>query len=237
MTSETPTGAAMGAIARASKEWTSSLIDVGGNNGLLYFKQTSSVIDLTNAEGTAYQRLLEGKQVRLESLFRQPTDLVQAEKDCLKLQRRQREATEEYGVSVTYLAVGFASWSTDGNETANTAAETTIGKRSTTPPNAPVLLRSLQIERRRGAQDSWMLTLTDDFQLNSVLLHVLRHGGTPVDEELLLDALELGAGACLQRLVEACMNIKGFTMDNSSVLGVFSYQKQPWCVMSKTLPR
>lgn len=227
MTSETPTGAAMGAIARASKEWTSSLIDVGGNNGLLYFKQTSSVIDLTNAEGTAYQRLLEGKQVRLESLFRQPTDLVQAEKACLKLQRRQREATEEYGVSVTYLAVGFASWSTDGNETANTAAETTIGKRSTTPPNAPVLLRSLQIERRRGAQDSWMLTLTDDFQLNSVLLHVLRHGGTPVDEELLLDALELGAGACLQRLVEACMNIKGFTMDNSSVLGVFSYQKQP----------
>ena len=220
-------GATELALSRASHEWRSSLIDVGGTNRLLHFKKTSAVIDLQEAEGSAYEQLLGGQTLRLERLFPRAEALSKARRACAALYRRQREATEEYGVSVAYLAIGFASWSMGHNNALNEAEEEETGTRPSARPNAPVLLRPLQIERRRGTQDSWQLALVDDFQINSVLLHVLQYAGAVVDEEQLLDTLDDGIEACFEHLTEACGDIAGFSIADGAVLGAFSYQKQP----------
>lgn len=57
------------AIESASKEWKNSLLDVGGNNRLLYFKQTSGQLDLKKANEEALQQLLGGKSVPVTRLF------------------------------------------------------------------------------------------------------------------------------------------------------------------------
>ena len=48
------------AIERASKEWKNSLLDIGGNNRLLFFKKASGQIDLSEADQSSVQQLLEG---------------------------------------------------------------------------------------------------------------------------------------------------------------------------------
>lgn len=214
-------------LSRASQEWKSSLIDVGGTNRLLHFKKTAAVIDLETADESVYERLLTGQTVRINTLFPEAESLSQARRACAALHRRQREATEEYGVSVTHLAVGFASWSVDENEGLSDAEEEETGGRPSGRPNAPVLLRPVHVERRRGTQDSWQLTLVDDFQVNSVLLHVLNHAGIDIDEEDLLDALDDGIKACFDRLKDACTSVTSFSITGGPVLGTFSYQKQP----------
>jgi very-short-patch-repair endonuclease len=227
-----------GAILRASNEWRSALIDVGGNNRLLYFKPNASTIDLTSASQAGVAKLLSGATVRLSELFSDATTLRLAQRACTALARKQREATEEFGVSVAYLAVGLATWDPEGNEAVAAAevAELTsdASKPATRPkylnPSAPVLLRPLELSLRKGAQDSWELRLDEDFQLNGVLEHVMNADLDRLDaEEILLsdDGITAGVDEMLDEVEAACDDVPGFTVDRKMFLGAFSYLKQP----------
>ncbi|HLP23005.1 MAG TPA: AAA domain-containing protein [Microbacteriaceae bacterium] len=198
-------------MRRASEEWRKSLIDVGGGNRLLFFRQTATTIPLAQADPRAVQNLVEGDRVSLRNLFPKQEDFAKAQKACAGLDRRQRQAQEEYGLSVLYLAVGFATWQ----------AEST----TTVTPNAPVLLRSLQLEKKRGAQENWFLQVDEEIQLNSVLEHLLNADKKRINEEFILDA-EGDDDLSLDRFEAACADVPGFLLSRSLTIGAFSYQNE-----------
>lgn len=97
-------------VEAAAQEWRSSLIDVSGNNRLLYFKRTGATLDLAEASPAAVAELLSGETVRLPQLFNDPIRFTAAQKACKSLAAKQREAREEYGVTVAFCAMGLATW-------------------------------------------------------------------------------------------------------------------------------
>lgn len=219
--------------ASASKEWRSSLIDVSGNNRLLYFRKTQSMIDLHTARASGLEKLLGGSTVRLTELFGEGPDLESAKRSCKQLERKQRESREEYGVSVAYLAIGLASWDPAASA-AIAKAESEETERSLAAsrerrPSAPVILRPLELSLRRGAQNSWELRLEEDFQINGVLQHVVNADQIRIadDENLELDSASTeSVGAALDRIAERCDDIADFTIAHKMYLGTFSYMKQ-----------
>ncbi|GAA4682695.1 AAA domain-containing protein [Frondihabitans cladoniiphilus] len=227
-------------IEAASQEWRNGLIDVGGNNRLLYYRETSSTIDLDAASSTSVARLLAGDVVRLADLFTTPETLQKAQRACALLAKKQQEATEEYGVSIAYLAAGMCSWDPEGSPERAEAVATELAvddavdgqskRPKYTRPHAPVLLRSLELTHRRGAQEAWDLRLIDEFQVNGVLTHVLNADQERVDDD---DILEHDAGdlpsieAMLEQLEEDCWDVADFEVENTLILGTFSYTKQP----------
>lgn len=235
--------AATASLSRASQEWKSALIDVSGTNRLLHFKKTSTTLDLSVANETAVLRLLKGGTVSIRDLM-SGIELDKARRACAALARKEREATEEYGVSVTYLALGFATWNPETNRALHDAEaaeldQPAIALRKGPTPNAPVLLRPVQITRRRGVTDDWYLQLTDDYQLNGVLVHVLNFGVQRVDGDDLLDTAEAlegltdiagfraALGDVRSELESDCREVDGFLTNSDLVIGTFSYQKQP----------
>jgi len=237
-------------VERASVEWRSALIDVSGTNRLLFFKPTAATLDLSAVPDQAMAELLSGTTVRLSRLFPDAARLAAAQRACKALAAKQREATEEYGVSVAFLALGLATWhrnpddaltGTDADPTTGEtqatgaeSAEPAPGRRSSakaqTPPSAPVLLRSLDLNVRPGALDSWELTLTGEAQLNPVLVHVLASQGVRLDEEETLEAGDDARGdltPIYDHVRKECADVAGFRIGEQRLLGAFSYLKQP----------
>ena len=232
-------------ISRASQEWKSALIDISGTNRLLHFKPTSTTLDLASATERGLQRLLRGDAVAVRDLYADRVGADRVARAAAALHRKQREATEEYGVSVTYLALGFATWDPESNRGLAEAEAEELGEQAPTrvrrgpTPNAPVLLRPVEITRRRGVTDDWELKLVDDFQGNGVLLHVLNFDRPRISEEKLLEPMadfdspttasdiESTLHDVLDVLHGGCSDIAGFAAQPHMVIGTFSYQKQP----------
>jgi hypothetical protein len=58
-------GGRRAAVARAAKAWTGQLIDLGGRNNLLYYRDLRrGMLELTKADARAFADLLHGKRVR-----------------------------------------------------------------------------------------------------------------------------------------------------------------------------
>src|SRR5213592_1384858 len=58
-------------VQRAVKEWTAALIDLGGRNNLLRYRDLKAgTLDLTNASPNAVTALLQGKAIKTSTLFR-----------------------------------------------------------------------------------------------------------------------------------------------------------------------
>lgn len=225
-------------IEAASKEWRSALIDVGGNNRLLYFKSNASTIDLSSLSPGPMSKLLSGTTVRLSELFANAVDLKKAQRACAALARKEREATEEYGVSVAFLAVGLATWDPEASQAIAEAEEEELsdpsdvksGRPRYTRPSAPVLLRPLAISRKRGAQDAWELRLDEDFSLNGVLSHVMNADRQRLDDEGILDlddGTRHGIDSMLEDIEDSCSDVEDFEIERKFFLGAFSYLKQP----------
>src|SRR6478672_3179590 len=57
-------------VQRAVKEWVGALIDLGGRNNLLRYRDLrAGTLDLTSANSSAVAALLEGKSIKTSSLF------------------------------------------------------------------------------------------------------------------------------------------------------------------------
>lgn len=229
-------------IKRASAEWRSALIDVGGRNPLLYFRPVKNTLNVDDSPKSAFDKLLSGEQIALKELFPERKEFENASKSCAVLAARQRLANEEFGVPIAFLAFGMATWDPDStaslsetpslggeNRDADVSAPSTGRQALTQRPNAPVLLRPIQIERKRGAQDSWQLQLIDDALVNGVLVHVMNRDRIRIDEGRILeiDDGEAQSLVAMVRAVEAsCADIEGFQIDPTALIGLFSYQNQ-----------
>lgn len=170
---ETPPKDRAARVRAAIKAWTAQLIDLGGRNTLLYYRdQKVGTLDLTAAEETVVGNLLGGRPIRLSTLFPDPMKRAEAMKRARRIHAKAKEQYEERGILTLYLGCGLATWRTD---------------KSTSTPNAPVLLRAATITARGVAADDFDLVLSGEMEVNPTLLHLLEteFGNTFNQDELL----------------------------------------------------
>jgi hypothetical protein len=207
-------------IGAAVHAWTNELIDVGGRNNLLFYRDLrTGTLDLGAAREPTIEALLAGKPVRLSNLFPD----VEQRKDALRRARaiysKAREHFEEKGIATLFIACGMATWK---------------NPRSTSEPMAPVLLRSAEFHQRGAAQEDFELVLTGEMEVNPILLHVFKSDfARDIAQETLLDRLDgvIDTPWELQEVyswlaTEARM-IPGFGVRDRMVIGNFLYAKLP----------
>lgn len=205
-------------ISAALQRWVDALIDLGGRNNLIYYRDLKvGTLDLAEADPPALTQLHSGRPVRLSRLFPpglRPTSPVNSAR---KIHDKIRELDEERGIRAGYLAIGMATW-TDPE-----------GRRT---PNAPVLLRAVALRPVGGAKDDFEIELADEAELNPVLVHLFEAlFGTQIDADELASLVDLTAGQdprpVYEALTKAARQISGFAIDHREVIGTFTYAKLP----------
>lgn len=225
-------------MSDAIDSWKRQLIDLGGRNTLLYFRDLRrGTLDLSAgtesrnggqpsllppAEDSStpidrsLEQLLSGRPVRLSQLFPDPDPQSDAARRARAIHAKARENDEERGLETLYLAYGLATW-TSG--------------RSAATPNAPVLLYRLAMTPIGATAEDFTLQIDDEPEANEALLHLLE-----TDFNIDLDADELLANidesptareAVLQGFAQACAAVRGFSVTPRAVVGNFSYAKLP----------
>jgi hypothetical protein len=111
-------------VAAAVEVWTGELIDLGGRNTLLYYKDLKSgTVSLDEADEVAVESLLGSQTVRLSNLF--GDDLGPLARRARTVRAKAAENFEERGIQTLFLAWGMATWT---------------NMRGTATPAAPILL-------------------------------------------------------------------------------------------------
>lgn len=212
----------------AAEEWRSQLIDVGGNNRLLYFKPNASTLNFEEASREGLSKLLAGEEVLLSKVFTEAKSYETALKAAKSLSKKQKEALEEYGVPVAFMGIAMAEFPF-GEDSAPNKDPEKLGARARIT-NAPIILRAAEISQRRGSSDSWSLKLSEDLQLNGVLIHVLMTLGVDIDEDEILGSKldeEKSVQMILKDFETKTSKISNLKIQTNMILGAFSYQKQP----------
>jgi hypothetical protein len=206
-------------VERAAAVWSSQVVDLGGRNTLLYYRDLRvGTLDLTpspTVDATGVRMLLMGRAVRLSQLL-VPEELAANAKRARTIAAKAAENYDERGLQTLFLALGTATWTST---------------RSEAVPAAPVLLAPLRLTARGGAAEDFDLALADDWDLNPTLVQVLR-----TDFQLTVDVDDVvGDGAnpaaALARLREVARpEVAGFDIVERLVVGNFSYAKQPMAI-------
>jgi REase_MTES_1575/AAA domain/Protein of unknown function (DUF4011) len=206
-------------VRDAVTRWRGQLIDLGGRNTLLYYRDLKAgTLDIGEADEVARASLLDGRRIALGQLFPEPERRAQALRRARTIRNKARELVEERGIESCFLAIGMATWA---------------NPKGTTVPAAPVLLRSAVVRARGAAEDDYDLALTGEVELNPTLVHLLATDfGVELDAEQIEELLDLSAGfdptPVFERLVkEAAGRVRGFAVSSRFVLGTFSYAKLP----------
>jgi very-short-patch-repair endonuclease len=208
-------------VGRAIKTWTGELVDLGGRNTLLYYRDLKQgTLDLgpgSGASPAAVAELLSSHLVRLSTVFGDAAMAVAARR-ARTVKAKATENYEERGLQTLFLAWGMATWR-------NTRGAAT--------PAAPVLLRQAALSARSGAGEDFELALPGEWEINPTLLHMLRtEYGIELgrDETLgLLDQETVPPDPSLlfDHLAKVSSDILGFQITERIVLGNFSYAKLP----------
>ena len=205
-------------MAAAVRTWQRHLVDLGGRNTLLWYRDLpSGTLDLTTAHPGGLAKLLAGAPTKLSDLAREPAALDEARRRVRTIRAKTLELHEERGITAGFIAVGMATWQVPG---------------APRPPCAPVLLRSCVLKPTGAAQQDFDIDLGDDVELNPVLEHYLRsEQGIELDAESLEEMATVARGfdprpvfAALGRI---CERIPAFEIAPRLVLGTFSYAKLP----------
>lgn len=232
MAASSPDVARLQRVTEAVAAWTRQLIDLGGRNTLLHFRDLKQgTLDLgpgSGADAEAVQKLLGGGTVRLSSIFGGPSLFTpdagsgitpaQAAKRTRVIRAKAQENFEERGLETLLLGYGMASWE-------NTRGSTT--------PAAPIVLRALQLNPRGSAAEDFDMACVDDFEVNPALIHRLSvEFGVSVDSNELVELLdpespEPDLEPVLRALSDAAAEVPGFVISDRVVVGNFSYAKLP----------
>jgi hypothetical protein len=210
-------------VAAARAAWTRHLVDLGGRNTLLWYRDLpTGTLDLTTTHPGGVAMLLSGRPTRLSDLVREPAALVEARRRTRAIAAKSRELAEERGILTGFLAIGMATWT----------VRLPDGRPAARAPAAPVLLRACSLRPTGAAQGDYVLDLGTEVELNPVLVHYLAsEQGIVVDEDR-LEALAT-AGPTFDpypvyaALAEACAAVPDFSVSPRLVLGTFSYAKLP----------
>jgi hypothetical protein len=206
-------------VRRAVDAWKKQLIDLGGRNNLLAFRDLKAgTLDFSTADSRAFNDLIAGKSVPLSRLWRDPEQLADAERRGRTIHKKALEHLEERGVETLFLAYGLASWRP--------------GALSLKNPKAPVLIRPAALVPRGAAQQDFELVLVGEMLVSDTLLHVLatEFDCRPDSDQLKVDGVidtreELSSA--LDWLEHEARRVPEFAIERRAVLGTFSYMKLP----------
>ncbi len=205
-------------VAAAVKVWQRTLVDLGGRNTLLWYRDlTAGTLDLTTAHPGGVSMLLAGRKTRLSDLFREPGALDEARHRARAIRAKTLELQEERGIAAGFIAIGMATWTVP---------------RAVRPPAAPVLLRTCALRPTGAAQDDFEIVLGPEAEFNPVLGEYLRsEQGIEVDGDALADLAEVGNAfdpyPSYAALTHACAAVPDFSVAPRLVIGTFSYAKLP----------
>ena len=148
-----------------------------------------------------------------------------AVKSLKAINTRARVASEEFGIHLTHVATGFATWPGPAR---TTPTEEKLDRVTSAAVRAPVLLRQVNVVVRPGSVYGFELMLTGEAQVNGVLLHLLdAQHGLHIDDVALLEHAADDA-ALFAALTRACTTaLPGFAVSNETLLANFTYAEQP----------
>jgi very-short-patch-repair endonuclease/DNA polymerase III delta prime subunit len=208
-----------GLVQKASTDWKSALVDLGGRNNLLHYRDLKrGTVDLTVADFDAFTGLLLGKATRISALFRDREERDQVLRRVRTIHNKAKENFEERGLETLSIGCGLATWE---------------NKRAAWEPCAPVLLQPATLRPLGAAQDEFELAVVGETIVNPSLEHVLK-----VDF-----GCELDHGARMRRIPdgridepweleeayewirEQARHVPGFRVDPRLVLANFAYAK------------
>jgi very-short-patch-repair endonuclease len=200
--------------------WTGQLIDLGGRNTLLYYRDLKQgTLNLGSANPKALSDLLANKSVKLSKLISDPEERAVVVRKARGIRNKTQENFEERGLQTLFLACGMATWD---------------NARGTSTPQAPVLLRSATIAAVGAAQEDFSLALTGEMEVNPTLLHFLETEFKVKCDRDELDAQVDGAidepwelEKTYDWLRSRASSVPGFDVQPRFVLGNFAYAKLP----------
>lgn len=208
-------------VQRAVREWAAALIDLGGRNNLLRYRDLKAgTLDLTAASPAALRSLLQGKAIKTSSLFIDPDEREQNVRRFRTIAKKAKENFEERGLETLSIGCGLASW----NNEAVAGWE----------PSSPVLLRQASLRPLGAAQDDFELALVDEMEVNPTLLHYLKvNFDCSFDHEKLLDRLDGSIDEpwelehAYEWIVDHTARVPDFRVQSRIVLANFAYAKLP----------
>ena len=210
-------------VAAARAAWTRHLVDLGGRNTLLWYRDLpTGTLDLTTAHPGGVASMMAGRPTKLSELVREPAALEDARRRARAIAAKSRELAEERGILTCFLAVGMATW----------AARLPDGRPAPRSPAAPVLLRSCTLRPTGAAQGDYQLDLGPELELNPVLVNYLKsEQGITLDEDA-IEALTTPDAMfdpypVYAALGAACAGVPDFSVTPRLVVGTFSYAKLP----------
>jgi hypothetical protein len=134
-----------------------------------------------------------------------PIPVTELQRRLDRLRRRDREFTQEQGINVLFLAVGFLSWVADDS----------------THAKAPVILVPCDLERASPRDPFCLRREEDDAVINATLKHQLSLLGVSLPE------FDPGGGinAYLDQVDRRVAHRQGWSVTKEFVLGTFQYSK------------
>jgi len=217
-------------VKQAADSWADELIDFGHRNTLLYFKNSRyTSINLTDADSRGLTALFQGREVRLSDLYPDEDQLIEACARLRSLRRKLVELAEEQGIEAGWVARGLLC--VDNPQSHSTAM-------SLPPLRAPLLLRQLHLKARTAMENDFTLRLSDDVEINPILLYSLeKQYGINAD----LTGLREKINEVLTRVADPAEQVTATFQEISSALGsrlevrlekvivagVFSFDKLP----------
>ena len=208
-------------VQRAVREWTAALIDLGGRNNLLHYRDLKAgTLDLSSAAPGVVATLLQGKAIKTSTLFNDPDERERSVRRLRTISSKAKENFEERGLETLSLGCGLASWNN----------ESVAGWE----PVAPVLLRQATLRPLGAARDDFELALVDEMEVNPTLLHFLKvNFDCDFDQESLNERLDgvidepWELEETYRWVVERASRVPGLAVEPRLVLANFAYAKLP----------
>ncbi|MGB5755986.1 MAG: DUF4011 domain-containing protein, partial [Acidimicrobiales bacterium] len=147
-------------IAAAIDRWTRQLVDLTGNNRLIFYQELKSgTLDLDRFDPAAVADLYAGNEVRLSTLLGpepDEADVAAASKRARAVAGTAQANFEEKGIGTLFLTSHRATWNAEGTTRAT--------------PNAPVLLAPLRISPVGAGRTDFEFEVTGPWEFNQTLL-------------------------------------------------------------------
>ncbi|GGL34571.1 DNA helicase [Phycicoccus endophyticus] len=210
-------------VAEARREWTRHLVELGGPNTLLWYRDLpAGTLDLSTAHLGARSSLLAGQPVRLSDLVRESTALEEARARIARVHDTATEIEREHGVRTCFLGIGMASWTLVRED----------GRVLPRKPGAPVLLRACTTRPVDARRSDWLLEPGAEVEVNPALVDYLAAEHAIALDTDRLERLATTASAfdpypVYAALAEACHAVRDLYVDPRVVLSTFPYHKAP----------
>ncbi len=228
MTTSDTSSALESKITDAVAAWTGQLIDLGGRNTLLYYRDLKSgTLALEGADEVATEELLGSRTVRLSNLFA-PQDLGAAARRARTVRAKAAENFEERGLQTLFLAWGMATWT-------NPAWDRHPGRPGATAPGPPVLPEAAP---RRTSTSRYPASGRSTRPCSTCSASTTTYGSTPTGCSDLLDPrlIHPMPPTVFDRLTKEAAEVPGFGVTPRVVLATSPTPSCPWSRTSRRRP-